>query len=296
MQMLRSMTGFGQAEGTFAGYAVQVEIRSVNHRYCEVNIRQPREWSRYDDMLRKTVQQQIKRGRVEVHINAERLPSAHPGVQIDWPLMHAYADAAQQIRERFALQQPLELQHLLQIPDAVQLAGQTAVLEDESEDKLRRCVEEALSRLQMMREAEGGHLQDSMEQYLKQLDEMRAAVMRLAPVIVDEYRQRLTQRIEDLLRQDHEIDEARLALEVAIFADKSSIDEELARLASHVVQFRLLMSDEEPAGRRMDFLIQEMNREVNTIGSKANHVHVTNHVVSMKAELEKLREQVQNIE
>lgn len=294
--MLRSMTGFGQAERTFAGYEVQVEIRSFNHRYCEVIIRQPREWTRYEDMLRKTVQQHIKRGRVEIHINAERQPSSERRVAIEWSLLQAYYEAAEQIRDRLNLSGPITLQEMMLIPDAVQFHEQKAESGEDIEQQLQQCLLDALSPFMRMRETEGMNLHTVLADHLHQIELYRAEVACISPIVVEEYKQKLDQRIREMLKQEHTVDETRLAMEVAVFADKCNLDEELARLQSHMQQFRQLMADEDPSGRRMDFLIQEMNREVNTMGSKANHVHVTNHVVAMKAELEKLREQVQNIE
>lgn len=294
--MLRSMTGFGFAERTIAGQAIQIEVRSVNHRYSEVIIRHPREWSRYEEGIRKYVLGHIKRGRVEVHLNVEKLPVSQKEVIIDWPLLEAYHIAAEQIDSRFHLKETLTLKDLLFAPDAVQFREQAEVTSETMELELQACLQEALTQLLRMRDAEGHNLYDDLDKLLRQLEQDRLQIASLSGGVVQEYKQKLAQRIQELLGQEKTIDESRLAMEVAIFADKCDVQEELARLQSHLQQFKQLMEDSEPSGRRMDFLIQEMNREVNTMGSKANHVDVTNHVVAMKAELEKLREQVQNIE
>lgn len=298
--MLRSMTGYGQSELSFAGYQIQFEIRSVNHRYCEILIRQPKEWNRYEDMLRKTVQQHVRRGHVEVGIQVERQWTSEEGLQINWPLLRAYMQAAQLIKDEYRLIESmsydLTVKDLLFAPDVLQSQQHQPESEEEMGLQLRQGLLEALTQFTIMRETEGAHLRTVLDHHLGQVESCREEMVKRFPTIVSEYRQRLEQRIRDLLRDEYPPDEARLAMEVAIFADKCSIDEELARLSSHIQQFRQLMSDEEPTGRRMDFLLQEMNREANTIGSKANDAELTSYVVAMKSELEKLREQVQNIE
>jgi len=293
---LQSMTGFGQSQRTIAGFQVQIDIRSVNHRYCEVVVRLPREWARFEDMLRKTVQQFVRRGRVEVNVAAERLATAPKQVAVDWELALGYRQAAELLRQRFGLADVLSLKDLLSIPGIVLLRDDHTESDERMESELHQCALEAISHLTAMREVEGRNLESDLRERLRQLETYCAAMKRIAPRVVEDYRDRLHQRIRELLQEKPLVDEARLATEVALFAEKCDIGEELARLDSHISQFRRLLEEEEPVGRRMDFLIQEMNREVNTIGSKANDAELANMVVSAKAELEKLREQVQNIE
>ncbi|WP_248926454.1 YicC/YloC family endoribonuclease [Paenibacillus hamazuiensis] len=295
--MIRSMTGFGQANRLIAGYRVQIDAKSVNHRYCEAVIRLPREWLALEDPLKKTVQLAVKRGRIDLFVSIERENAPGKAVSIDWSLAEGIRQAAGQLKERFGLTDAIGLKELLQFPDVVKITDKLLEADDTIVAEFQKCAEAALERLTAMREAEGRHLRADLLQRLDDLEEKRREMRRFAPLVVQEYAQKLRQRIQELLSaQTAVIDEQRLAMEVAIFADRANVDEELTRLESHFLQFRSLLDSGEPAGRQLDFLVQEMNREVNTIGSKAGHVELTGRVVSMKAELEKIREQVQNIE
>jgi uncharacterized protein (TIGR00255 family) len=295
--MIRSMTGFGQASRSVAGYRVQIDMKSVNHRYSEVFVRLPREWLAVEEPLKKTVQRYIKRGRVDVFVTIEREAASTKTIRVDWELAEGFRQAAEQLQARFGLTDSIGLHHLLQIPDVVSFSEKQLETDDTIVRQFQECAEEALQRLTAMREAEGRHLRADLLQRIDVLETERLEMKRLAPLVVEEYAQKLRQRIHHLLSQQTvTVDEQRLAMEVAIFADRASIDEELTRLESHFQQCRELMNSDEPAGRKLDFLAQEMNREVNTIGSKSNHVELTNKVVFMKAELEKIREQVQNVE
>lgn len=295
--MIRSMTGFGQASRMVAGYRVQIDMKSVNHRYSEVVVRLPREWLALEEPLKKTVQQTIKRGRVDVFVAIERETARGKTVRVDWELVEGIRQAAEQLAARLQLKDSLGIHHILQIPDVVSFADQQLEADETIVKQFQECAEEAALRLTAMREAEGRHLREDIWQRIDVLEAERAEMKRLAPLVTEEYAQKLRQRIQSLLSaQSAPVDEQRLAMEVAVFADRASIDEELTRLDSHFRQCRLLLDSGEPAGRKLDFLVQEMNREVNTIGSKANHVELTNRVVLMKAELEKIREQVQNVE
>ncbi|TDF98315.1 YicC/YloC family endoribonuclease [Paenibacillus piri] len=293
--MIRSMTGFGQANRLFAGYSVQMDLKSVNHRYCEVIVRMPREWLKYEDLLKRTLQQQIKRGRVDLFVTVEREASTRQTAQLNWPLAEAYLSAAKQLQDKFGLEGMLQIHDLLRIPDLISMKEADEATEEQKELGLLDCVNEAAEQLLQMREREGSHLRtdallrlDAMEQYLGQAKQ-------LAPQSVSDYSVRLRTRIQELLEHPI-IDETRIAAEVALFADRVNVDEELTRMQSHLLQYRQQLDSSEPVGRKLDFLVQEMNREVNTIGSKANHAGLTALVVEMKAELEKMREQIQNIE
>ncbi len=290
------MTGFGQAGRIINGYKLQVDIKSVNHRYSEVVIRMPREWMRLEDSLKKTIQQTVKRGRVDAFITIERETPAEVKAEINWPLAEGYHQAAQQLRERFQFSDSLTLKDMLGLPDIVTFQHHDPTSEELLEQELGECLNEALRRLVAMREAEGAHMYAEICDRLRLLDSYYKEMLALSPTVVDEYRNKLRHRIRELLPDTVTFDEARLAMEIALFAERSDIDEELTRLQSHFQQCRNMLELDEPVGRKLDFLVQEMNREVNTIGSKANHTELINRVVSMKAEIEKIREQVQNIE
>ncbi|MDF2924541.1 MAG: hypothetical protein K0R57_3455 [Paenibacillaceae bacterium] len=293
--MLRSMTGFGQAGRIASGYRIQVEVKSVNHRYTEIAVRMPREWFVYEEAVKKQVSREVKRGRVDVFVNLERDGPSGKRVELDWDLAQGYADAARQLKERLGLQEELRLPDLLVMPDVVKVMDQHAASDEQLGSELLSCVQEAVSGLAAMRMAEGAHLLADLDRRLGVLKGYHAGIAAIAPQAAEQYRIKFVSRLQDLLGQVPQ-DENRITMEAAIFADRCSIDEELIRLASHFNQFGLLLHGEEQAGRKLDFLIQEMNREINTIGSKANHAELSTLVVEMKAELEKIREQVQNIE
>lgn len=296
--MLRSMTGFGHAERVVLGYKIQIDIRSVNHRYSEIVVRMPREWQMFEDQLRRLVQQAIRRGRIDVFVTMERDPNSAVQAAVNWPLVETYIAAAEQIRERLNLSESesVKPRDLLLLPDILNQSDERPEDMDELRDELEACVREAVEQLIAMRETEGRHLQEELASRLKTVSELREALVRQAPEAVEQMRMKLRQRIQEMLEDAGKFDEQRFVMEAAILADRANIDEELTRLASHCQQFLGLLESDEPVGRKLDFLIQEMNREANTIGSKANSISITNLVVELKAELEKIREQVQNIE
>lgn len=293
--MVRSMTGFGQASRSLAGYTLQIDVKSVNHRYCEVQVRMPREWLKYEDLLKRTAQREIKRGRVDVFVTVEKLASAAGAMEVNWPLAEAYRSAAEQLQQRFGIEGSMTVQDYLQIPELVTIKEASAIPDEEMEHGWQACMADALKQLMHMRESEGRHLGADAVQRVETMEAMLEQARALSPQSVQEYALKLHSRIQELLQQTL-VDEARLATEVAVFADRSNVDEELTRLQSHFQQCRQLLQSAEPVGRKLDFLVQEMNREVNTIGSKAGHAALTALVVEMKAELEKMREQIQNIE
>lgn len=293
--MLRSMTGFGSAGRSAAGYRLQADVKSVNHRYLEIGVRMPREWLHLEDALKKRIQREIKRGRIDVFVTIEREGAANRTIEVDWAMAEAYAEAARRLKERLGLAGEPELQDFLLLPDLIAVREAAADGREQAEGELLLCLDDALRQLVSMRETEGAALAADLDKRLRIMREHHAKAAAIAPQVAEEYRTKLAARIRELLGSVP-LDENRLAMEVAVFAERSSIDEELTRLASHLAQFAQLLDSDEPAGRKLDFLIQEMNREVNTIGSKANQSDLSATVVEMKAELEKIREQVQNLE
>jgi len=291
------MTGFGQATASAGGYAVHIDIKSVNHRYCEIAVRMPKEWLAHEEALRKKAAERIKRGKADLYVTVERSDSGGKSVDIDWRLADAYVQALKQIAGRYGLKDALSPHHLLQLPDVLILQQDERAEPDESlEPVFIACLEEALESLMRMREKEGAHLANDLHERLGLLKSQLAELRSAAPRVVEEYARKLRSRIAELMPNGIAADEARLSTEIALFADRCSIEEELTRLESHCRQFAELLHAAEPVGRKLDFLIQEMNREVNTIGSKANDAEIAGKVIDMKAELEKMREQVQNIE
>ena len=289
------MTGFGQAVRSALGYRLQIEIKSVNHRYAECMLRLPREWFSLEDMLKKVVLQAVKRGRLEVVISIQQENEAAISLELDWPLVEAYTRAAEKLKAQLNLTDSLTLQNLLQIPELFKVTLPLTTINDELVNDLLLCLKDALNELMEMKETEGRFLQIELQQKLLLLKSLLELIKNCAPQAAEAYRDKLRLRMQELLTAIP-IDEQRILQEVALFADRSNIDEEITRLQSHFIQFLGLLAGDVPTGRKLDFLLQEINREVNTIGSKANYAEIVNHVVQMKAELEKIREQVQNIE
>lgn len=290
------MTGYGHDSRTVGSIAFTVGMKSVNHRYAEIVFRLPREWNHMEDRLRRLLQGRLQRGRVEVSIAAERAGGASLEAAVDWPLADAYVEAAKQAAERYGIppERGLTVSELLAAPGV--FATREAALPEEAEEALLDCAERALTALIRMRETEGRFLTEDARRKLKGIEALLERMRERAPAVVEAYRAKLQERAAQLLGEGIPVDRDRLAGEIAIFAERTGIDEELTRLASHAEQFASLVGADEPVGRKLDFLLQEMNREANTIGAKANDAGLAALVVEMKAELEKLREQVQNVE
>ena len=294
--MTHSMTGYGGATKRHGGFIIQFEIKSVNHRYGEVVIRMPREWTCYEDGLRRLVLSHVKRGRIDVFINKECEEDNTSVMSLNTPVLEAYLKAASEIGEKYGTDATMTTADLLSLPEVMTAASDAHGLElsEALEQTLQQGLSEAIQGLVAMREQEGNHLVQDISKHLTRLQEIHAELITLAPEVVKDYRSRLESRLSELM--EGALDEQRFAMEVAIFADRSNVDEELTRLKSHFEQCHRLLQSTEPVGRKLDFLIQEMNRETNTIGSKANYLALVNRVVEMKAELEKIREQAANIE
>jgi uncharacterized protein (TIGR00255 family) len=290
------MTGFGQAKTTVADFTVYMDVKSVNHRYSEVNIRMPKEWMPFEEALRKTITEFINRGRIDVFVTVERQANASKSFDIDWTLADSYMQAAKQLQERYGFSESLTLQNLIGMPGLIAIQEERIEPDDSIEQAFVDCLKEAFTSLLSMRCQEGEFLARDLKDRLQRLEQQHQEIALHAPSVSMDYAARLRGRVQELTGDDVRYDEARLATEIALFADRCSIDEELTRLYSHYGQFASLLQTAQPIGRKLDFLIQEMNREVNTIGSKANDAGVAAKVIDMKAELEKMREQIQNIE
>lgn len=295
MPVVQSMTGYGQAARRIGRGTAAIEIKSVNHRYGEVMVRLPREWMHLEDVLKKRVHQRIQRGRVDLFVTYERDPEYDRELKIQWPLIEAYWRAAEEVSRRLPDIGSLRMSDLLALPGAFDHNDDFTEDMETVKEQLLRCTDEALDQLCRMRSGEGAYLRADLMERLSQLERDYREMCEIAPSVVEQHRDKLRGRIEELITPDR-FDEQRFAMEVALFAERSNIDEELTRLGSHFRQFQEGLDSDEPIGRRFDFLVQEMNREINTIGSKANHLQLTQYVVKIKAELEKMREQAQNIE
>lgn len=288
------MTGFGRGEASGDAGRVTVEIKGVNHRFCEVVFRMPRQFSALEDRGRKLIQSKVARGRFEVYVAWE--PSAEArAVKVDKDLALAYYNALRQLAEEIGSNQELSLDTLAKLPEVLSVE-EGELTDDEIWALLEPALTQAMAGLITMREREGAILAADLAERLDRIEAFRSAALQRAPQVVEEYRQRLTRRLEELLPPTNPVDPQRLAQEVALFADRADVTEELQRLASHIGQFRQALQSDEAVGRKLDFLVQELGREINTIGSKANDAELTAAVVAAKSELEKIREQVQNLE
>ena len=289
-----SMTGYGRGAASREGRELTIELKSVNNRFLDIGMKLPRQLSFLEDALRKLLNDSLDRGHVDVYVNYRNLRSDSKTVRVDEALLQAYLASARKSAQALGLTDDLTLSRALALPDV------TVILPaDEDQQALtdlsREVMTEAIRSLKAMRRKEGERLKLDLSARMDTMTGYAAAIEKRAPAVAEEYRVKLTARIEELLGET-EVDRARLATEVAIFADRAAIDEEIVRLNTHLVHFRELLEAEESVGRKMDFLIQEMNRECNTIGSKANDAELTSIVLLSKAEIEKLREQIQNIE
>lgn len=292
--MLRSMTGFGRGEDTIGGRHIVFEIKSVNHKYFEFNSRIPRGYLFLEDKLKAYIQGKISRGKVDVFLQIETLEETDVQVLVNHSLASAYVTALQELKERYQLPDEPSLALLSKYSDifSVHKAPED---EDAVWEAVRQVADQAIASFLKMREAEGARLKADILEKAGEIVALVDQVERHTPETVEHYRERLRAKIEELL-QDNRFDEQRVLTEVAIFADKVAVDEETVRLRSHFQQLQRLVDSDGPVGRKIDFLVQEMNREANTIGSKSVNSQIAYLVVDIKALIEKIREQVQNVE
>ena len=293
--MAISMTGFGRGEFKNDNYHFLIECKTINHKYCDINVRLPRKISFLEDKIRNYVKNFVKRGRVDLYIKLDLIGSEDVNLKFDDKLASQYVNILNEIKEKFNLQDDISVMSVAKFPDLVKC-------EEKEEDEdlywsmLREALDITLEKLGQMRQEEGKKL---AEDTLERCDTLRSYVDEIekySDTIVNEYKEKLNNRIKEILEDPNIIDENRLAQEVAIFADKSNITEEIVRFRSHIEQLKKTVVKNDSIGRKIDFLIQEMNREVNTMGSKSSNINITNLVVEVKSELEKIREQIQNIE
>lgn len=292
--MALSMTGFGRGEVTTEVGTIVVEMKTVNHRYLDIAIRAPKEFNALEESLRGVIRQTLTRGRVDVFVRFTPSLEQAPTVTVNLALARAYMAQVDVLQKEIELIGYLTPRDLLELPQVVRL-DEPVLDPDLLRNPLLAVAQTALNQLTKMRAQEGERLVADMRDRLASLAELLLDVENRSPEVVTEYRQKLTLRLQEMLPEGV-LDEARLAQEVALLADRACITEEIVRLRSHFAQFDSLLGGQEAVGRQLDFLVQEMNREINTIGSKANDAKIAQLVVEMKSELEKIREQTQNIE
>lgn len=291
--MLRSMTGFGHCEYTENDITFTIEIKTVNHRYSDIFLRMPKQISSFEDRVRSLINKRIQRGKIDIYITYDNKSAQSQEVLLDDKLARAYCDALKKISESLGLRDDISATSLARFPDIIKVEKREN--DDVVGEILEKAVTKALDELLDMRVREGEKLKDSLLENLTTIEMLMEKIKLKAPVVVKEYKDKLEGRLAELV-DIQRVDPARIATEVALFADKCSIDEELVRLKSHIIQMKDMLSAGSPVGKKADFMIQEMNREVNTIGSKASDLEIIRNVVELKSEIEKLREQIQNIE
>ena len=291
---MKSMTGYGKAEATNEGRRLTVEIKSVNHRFLDLGFRLPRSFIAYEDLFRNIISDSVYRGHIDVFVNYCDNTDRPKKVSIDRGLAKGLLSAAEALQREFDLKNDFQLNSLLKTNDIVCIEQ-----EEENPEILKNLISSATSlaviHLNNMRETEGEKIKKTLILLLDNIEKLVNQINSIAPVVVSDFRFKLSERIKEAL-DSVSLDEAKLANEVAFFADKANIDEEIARLYSHISQMRSIMNAFEQAGRKLDFLVQEFNREANTICSKSNNLQLTNLALELKNEVEKVREQVQNIE
>ncbi|MFZ5943840.1 MAG: YicC/YloC family endoribonuclease [Bacillota bacterium] len=291
---MRSMTGYGRGEAEGAGKKFTVEIKSINHRYSEIIIKQPRHYMLLEENIRRLASKFIQRGRVEIFIKVEETGEKKPEIKVDKENAIAYYNSLKDLAEYLEISPNINIHQLVSLPEVIKLEEMEENLDD-IWSGMEAALLMALEQLKIMRMAEGKSLREDLAERIKVLQKYALQIRVRGPVLVEEYREKIRARVSEIL-DDSQLDENRLIQEVVFFAEKTSIAEELVRLDSHFKQFLASMDSGDSIGRKLDFLVQELNRETNTIGSKANDLEITQIVVEMKSEIEKIREQVQNIE
>lgn len=292
--MIKSMTGFGRERCILDSREILVEIRSVNHRYFEFSARTPKAYGYLDEKLKAFLKNDISRGKIEVSVLIYNQEGTSAQIEVNKEIAFGYIDALRNSAEELDLEDDLTLSNIMRLPDIFTVVK---VSEDEEViwNQVKSAAEKALERFVDMRVTEGMKMYDDIVSRLNFLEDSVGKIEVQSPNTAKAYEERLYAKIKEMLA-DRNIDEQRIVTEVAVFSEKTAIDEETVRLRSHISQFRNLINSDEPVGRKLDFLVQELNREVNTIGSKAQDLYITKLVVDMKSEIEKIREQIQNIE
>lgn len=292
--MMKSMTGFGRAQALIDGRDITVEVKAVNHRFFEFSARVPRAYGYLEEKLKSYIQSNVSRGKVEMGVILQTIEGTNAQVEINYELAKSYVDALRTLSERTGLTDDLTLSSIARFSDIFAVRK----TEDDEEviwNAVRQVADQAIEKFVEMRKREGARLREDLLEKLNNIETHLAVVKEKSPQTVADYRQRLFAKLTEVLGNT-QLEEQRILTEAAIFAEKVAVDEETVRLDSHIAQFKEIIKSDQPVGRKLDFLVQELNREVNTIGSKAQDVSIAQLVVEMKSEIEKIREQIQNIE
>lgn len=291
--MIKSMTGYGRAKLSKDDREYQMEIKSVNHRYLDISVRIPKQLSYLEETIKKEIAKKVKRGKFDVFVTFENNSLEGKEIKINTELAKAYIDELKKLAEKENILSDIQVTEISKYPDVLNIQS------NQDDEKITKEVLETITiatdNLVQMRETEGNKISEDLLKRLNTINKKVEEIAKLSTGLIEEYVVKLEERIKEILK-NQEIDKTRLAQEVVIYADKCSIEEEVTRLNSHISQFKNLLNSDEAIGKKLDFIIQEMNRETNTIGSKANNLEITNGVIDIKTEIENIREQVQNIE
>ena len=292
---MKSMTGYGKATVTRDNAELTIELKSVNHRFLDISTKMPRAFIAHEDVIRNGISKGISRGHVDVFLNYSLVGDTDKVVTVDMALAKGYVESAKQLQEAFPdLHMDFNVNALMRSNEVLSLKQTEEDLEVVRE-MVAEAVENAVANLNVMREVEGNALRNDLLNKIDNVEQMLGKVRQYAPQVAEQYREKLRIRIADAL-EGVALDEGKLANEVCFFADKSCIDEEITRLSSHIARAREMLAGNEPVGRKLDFLVQEFNRETNTICSKSSFLELTSVALEMKNEIEKIREQIQNLE
>ena len=291
--MIKSMTGYGRAKLSKDDREYQIEIKSVNHRYLDISVRIPKQLSYLEETIKKEIAKKVKRGKIDVFVTFENNSLEGKEIKINTELAKAYIDELKKLAEKENILSDIQVTEISKYPDVLNI--QSSQDDEKITEEVLETITIATDNLVQMRETEGNKISEDLLKRLNIINKKVEEIAKLSTGLIEEYVVKLEERINEILK-NQEIDKTRLAQEVVIYADKCSIEEEVTRLNSHISQFKNLLNSNEAIGKKLDFIIQEMNRETNTIVSKANNLEITNGVIDIKTEIENIREQVQNIE
>lgn len=294
--MIYSMTGFGRGEFSNEAFDVTLEIKSVNNRYCDIIIKMPKKLNVFEDRMKNKIKARLSRGRIDVYVNLEEKAYDNYEVSANFEVLDKYVKVYKEIQSRYGIKDDLNLSMLTRVQEGIEVS----YLERGEEDywlAIEPAIDQAIDRIVAMRALEGEQLRSDILSKVANIKNTLSSIEEHTPRIVENYRAKTRERISDLLLDmKAEIDEMRLANEIAIYADKTNINEEIVRIYSHLEQIDTILTSTEPVGRKLDFLVQELNREINTIGSKSPDIDISNLVIELKSDIEQIREQIQNIE
>lgn len=291
--MIKSMTGYGRANVSENEREYQIEIKSVNHRYLDISVKMPRQLSYLEDTIKKEISSKVKRGKIDVFVTFNNNSLEGRSIKINTELAKAYIDELKKLAEKEDILSDIQVTDISKYPDVLNIQNNQ---DDEViKEEVIKTIKIATENLLEMKQIEGKKISEDLINRLDKIQIKVNEISKLSTGLIEEYVVKLEARIKEILK-NQEIDQARLAQEVVIYADKCSVEEEITRLNSHIIQFKNLLNSDEAVGKKLDFIVQEMNRETNTIGSKANNLDITNGVIDLKTEIENIREQIQNIE